>query len=86
MWTTIRISDDLYREVKASAARSGRTAAAVLENSVRMGMVDTGNRRATQPYTVHAIGSGGRRAGVDLSSNAVVAEAFDEGAHFDALP
>ncbi|MCB9409611.1 CopG family transcriptional regulator [Mycolicibacterium sp.] len=85
MWTTIRISDDLYREVKASAAQSGRTAAAVLENAVRMGM-DTGNRRATQPCTVHAIGSGGRRAGVDLSSNAVVAEAFDEGAHFDALP
>lgn len=35
MRTTIRISDDLYRDVKALAARSGRTIAAVLEDAVR---------------------------------------------------
>ncbi|WP_250578262.1 ribbon-helix-helix protein, CopG family, partial [Mycobacterium tuberculosis] len=34
MRTTIRIDDELYREVKAKAARSGRTVAAVLEDAV----------------------------------------------------
>ena len=40
MRTTIRIDDDLYREVKERAARAGRTVAAVLEDAVRRG-VDT---------------------------------------------
>jgi predicted transcriptional regulator len=84
MRTTIRISDDLYRDVKALAARSGRTIAAVLEDAVRRGL-DTGDRRATERYTIRATGSGGLRAGIDLTSNAAVAEVLDEGVPFDAL-
>ncbi|WP_234776485.1 ribbon-helix-helix domain-containing protein, partial [Mycobacterium tuberculosis] len=38
MRTTIRIDDELYREVKAKAARSGRAVAAVLEDAVRRGL------------------------------------------------
>ncbi|MCB1264852.1 MAG: ribbon-helix-helix protein, CopG family [Mycobacterium sp.] len=84
MRTTIRISDDLYRDVKALAARSGRTIAAVLEDAVRRGL-DTGDRHATGRYTVRATGSGGLRAGIDLTSNAAITEALDEGVPFDAL-
>ena len=84
MRTTIRISDDLYRDVKALAARSGRTIAAVLEDAVRRGL-DPGDRDATRRYTVRAIGSGGLRAGVDLTSNAAITEVLDEGVPFDAL-
>ena len=84
MRTTIRISDDLYRDVKALAARSGRTIAAVLEDAVRRGL-DTGDRDATRRYTVRATGSGGLRAGIDLTSNAAITEALDEGVPFDAL-
>jgi hypothetical protein len=84
MRTTIRIDDQLYREVKQRAARSGRTVAAVLEDAVRRGLT-LSQQRSTGRYTVRPIGSGGLCAGVDLSSNAAVAEVIDEGTSIDAL-
>ena len=84
MRTTIRINDELYREVKAKAARSGRTVAAVLEDAVRRGLAPS-ERRAGGRYRVHATGTGGLRPGVDLSSNTAVAEVMDEGTSVDAL-
>jgi predicted transcriptional regulator len=84
MRTTIRIDDELYREVKAKAARSGRTVAAVLEDAVRRGLAPS-ERRAGAQYSVQATGAGGLQPGVDLSSNATVAEAMDEGYSVDAL-
>lgn len=84
MRTTIRIDDELYREVKARAARSGRTVAAVLEDAVRRGLnppeQQTGGR-----YVVRPLGAGGLQPGVDLASNASVREAMDEGVSVDAL-
>jgi plasmid stability protein len=84
MRTTIRIDDELYREVKARAARSGRTVAAVLEDAVRRGLAPS-ERRAGGRYRVRAAGKGGLHPGVDLSSNAAVAEVMHEGASVDAL-
>ena len=84
MRTTIRIDDELYREVKAKAARSGRTVAAVLEDAVRRGLAPS-ERRAGGRYRIHATGAGGLQPGVDLSSNATVTEAMDEGTSVDAL-
>jgi plasmid stability protein len=84
MRTTIRIDDELYREVKARAVRSGRTVAAVLEDAVRRGLNPT-EQGILRRFTVRATGAGGLRPGVDLSSNAALAEAMDEGASFDAL-
>jgi plasmid stability protein len=84
MRTTIRIDDELYRQVKAMAARSGRTVAAVLEDAVRRGLTPSEQRPARR-YAVRPMGRGGLRSGVDLSSNAAVAEAMDEGAPIDAL-
>ena len=84
MRTTIRMDDDLYKEVKALAARSGRTVAAVLEDAVRRGL----RPDVTPPvgrYAVRPVGRGGLRPGVDLSSNAAVAEAMDEPGSIDAL-
>jgi plasmid stability protein len=82
--TTIRIDDELYREVKQKAARSGRTVAAVLEDAVRRGL-NPSEHRAVGRYTIRPTGSGGVRPGVDLSSNAAVAEAIDESASVDAV-
>jgi plasmid stability protein len=82
--TTIRIDDELYRLVKAKAARSGRTVAAVLEDAVRRGLNPPEQPRANR-YEVRPMGSGGLRSGVDLSSNTAVAEAMDEGTSVDAL-
>jgi hypothetical protein len=84
MRTTIRIDDDLYRDVKAMAARSGRTVAAVLEDAVRRGLNPPESRPAGR-FVVRPMGEGGLRPGVDLSSNASVADALDEGASIDAL-
>jgi hypothetical protein len=82
--TTIRIDDDLYRQVKAKAARTGRTVAAVLEDAVRRGLRPA-EQSAASRYVVRPTGRGGLRPGVDLSSNTAVAEAMDEGASVDAL-
>jgi len=82
--TTIRIDDELYREVKTQAARSGRTVAAVLEDAVRRGL-NPSEQRVGGLYTVRTTGRGGLRPGVDLSSNSAVAEAMDEGESLDAL-
>ncbi|BBZ40358.1 ribbon-helix-helix protein, CopG family [Mycobacterium conspicuum] len=84
MRTTIRIDDELYRQVKAMAARSGRTVAAVLEDAIRRGLSPS-ERRASGHYAVRPTGRGGLRSGVDLSSRAAIAEAMDEGAPIDAL-
>ncbi len=84
MRTTIRIDDELYREVKTQAARSGRTVAAVLEDAVRRGL-NPSEQRVAGRYVVRTTGRGGLRPGVDLSSNSAVAEAVDEGESLDAL-
>ena len=84
MRTTIRIDDDLYREVKERAARAGRTVAAVLEDAVRRGLT-LSEERAEGRYRVRPSGGGGLRPGIDLDSNAAVAEIVDEGASLDAL-
>lgn len=84
MRTTIRIDDELYREVKTLAARSGRTVAAVLEDAVRRGL-SSAKQRGRGRYAVRTTGRGGLRPGVDLSSNATVAEAMEEGGSVDAL-
>lgn len=78
MRTTIRIDDELYREVKMRAARSGRTVAAVLEDAVRRGLTQP-EQRAGGRYAVRASGRGGLRPGVNLSSNSAVAEAIYDG-------
>lgn len=82
--TTIRIDDELYREVKAKAARSGRTVAAVLEDAVRRGL-NPPKPQAAGRYRVQPSGKGGLRPGVDLSSNAALAEAMNDGVSVDAV-
>jgi len=82
MRTTIRIDDELYKEVKAKAARSGRTVAAVLEDAVRRGLHVPAHRAAVR-YAVRATGRRGLQPGVDLSSNAAVTEVMDEGSMED---
>ena len=83
MRTTIRIDDALYREVKQRAASSGRTVAAVLEDAVRRGLDPV--RDSRDRFTVEPTGVGGLKPGVDLSSNAALAEVMGEEASLDAM-
>lgn len=83
MRTTVTIDDDLYRELKERAARTGRTVGAVLEDAVRDSMARSSDDR--KPFVVRPFkGKGGLRPGIDLSSNASVAEAMDEGVFLSA--
>lgn len=84
MRTTINIDDNLYREVKEVAARSGRTVAAVFEDAVRRGLSTTESPAANK-YRVRAMGRGGLRPGIDLSSNAALAEVMVDDRSVDAL-
>lgn len=84
MRTTIRIDDELYREVKIRAAQSERTVAAVLEDAVRTGL-HVPEQRDRERYRVRATGSGGLRPGVSLTSNAAVADDLDEDTPLNAL-
>ena len=84
MRTTIRIDDALYREVKQRAARTGRTVAAVLEDAVRRGLTPT-DTGARDRFAVHPTGEGGLMPGVDVSSNASLAEIMDDEAGLDAM-
>lgn len=74
--TTVRLDDDLYREVKARAAREGRTVASVLEDAVRVGMRRSASADA-RPFVPPTFGSGGLMPGVDLSNNASLSELLD---------
>lgn len=74
--TTVRLDDDLYREVKARAAREGRTVASVLEDAVRVGMRRPADAEA-RPFVPLTFGSGGLMPGVDLSDNASLSELLD---------
>jgi hypothetical protein len=74
--TTVRLDDDLYREVKARAAREGRTVASVLEDAVRVGMRPPTDPEA-QRFVPPTFGRGGLMPGVDLSDNSALSEFLD---------
>ncbi len=74
--TTVRLDDDLYREVKARAAREGRTVASVLEDAVRVGMRRPADADA-KPFVNVSFGRGGLMPGVDLSNNAALSDLLD---------
>jgi hypothetical protein len=82
--TTIRIDDELYRELKAAAARTGRTVAAVVEDAVRRGLHADPSAEAA-PYDLVPLGRSGLRAGVDLTSAASINETLDADLGIDAL-
>jgi hypothetical protein len=72
----MRLDDDLYREVKARAAREGRTIASVLEDAVRVGTRRHADADAKR-FVIRASGRGGLLPGVDLSDNASLSDLLD---------
>lgn len=77
--TTIRIDDELYRMVKAKAARAGRTVAEVIEDALRAAMAQrTPGARSDLPPLPTA-GERGTLPGVDLTSAASLLDTLDEG-------
>lgn len=78
MRTTIRIDDELYRLVKAKAARGNRTVAEVIEDALRAAMVERAPRATTELPPLPTGGSGGTLPGVDLTSTSNLLDTLDE--------
>lgn len=78
MRTTVRLPDELYRRVRLRAHEEGRTVTSLIEESLRR-QLDEPRAAERAPYTLVPFGGGGARPGVDLSSNAAMLEAMEEG-------
>lgn len=76
MRTTIRIDDALYREVKAQAARDGRTVGDVIEDALRAYRRRTDVAAPLEPLPVY--GGSGVMPGVDLGDAAALRDLMDE--------
>jgi hypothetical protein len=78
MRTTIRLDDQLFAELKKTAAEEGRPLAAVIEDALRESL---GRRRAHADrarVSLPTFRGDGLMPGVDLDSNAVLLELMDE--------
>ncbi len=84
MRTTIRIDDELYRAVKARAAREGRTVGEVIEDALR---VHTSTRRvaAPAPAPLPVYGGTGVLPGVDLGDPGGLRDLMDRDRTLDAM-
>ena len=84
MRTTVRIDDDVYRALKASAAREGRSVGAVMEDALRAFLARPDRADSTiEPLPVWT--GSGTLPGVDLATNAAIRSTMDDGPALDAL-
>jgi hypothetical protein len=81
--TTIRLDDDLYREVKAQAARDGRTVGEVIEDALRARVQRHAVDTPIAPLPTY--GGSGVLPGVDLGDNAALRDLMDADEPLDAL-
>lgn len=82
--TTVRLPENLMREVKKLAAETDRTLTAVIEDALR----ETLERRLKKrpaPTRLPTDGEGGLRPGVDLDDRRALQEILDQGTPMDAL-
>jgi hypothetical protein len=85
MRTTIRIDDDLYRAVKARAARSGRPVGAVIEDAVRQWLHSSRERAESELDPLPTYGGSGTLPGVDLADGAALRDVMEGDESTDAL-
>jgi hypothetical protein len=85
MRTTIRIDDELYREMKERAVRTGRTIGELVEDAVRRSLItESGGAGKPQPE-LPVYGGSGVLPGVDLTNNAALWDLIDGDETVDAL-
>ena len=83
MRTTINIDEDLYRRVKARAARDGRTVSDLIEDAVRVRLRP--RPREVDLPALPVVAGGGLQPGVELSDNASLVDVMSAGEAIDAL-
>ena len=77
MRTTVRLDDDLLRQAKALAARTGRTLTAVIEDGLREALARHRGPQEWPPVARPTFMGKGLRAGVDLDETAGLLDILD---------
>jgi hypothetical protein len=85
MRTTVRLDDQLYRDVKTRAAQRGTTVTSVIEEALRRLLEEhTEQRPPPPPLPTH--GCGGLKPGVPpIHDSRALQDFLDEGVPLDAL-
>ena len=79
MRTTVRLDDDLLRQTKAFASRTGRTLTAVIEDALREALARRHSRPARPRVSLPTFKGKGLRPGVDLDDTAGLLDVMDRG-------
>ncbi len=70
MRTTIRIDDALLAQAKETAARTGRTLTATIEDALRASFASAARSGRSEPQPLPTFGGRGLQDGVDLDDTA----------------
>jgi hypothetical protein len=70
MRTTLQIDDQLFRAAKKAAAESGRTLTAVVEDALRLVLLNSKRDEKSEPFRLPVFSMGSPLPGVNLDSNA----------------
>jgi hypothetical protein len=79
MRTTIRLDDQLLRDAKQLAARTGRTLTAVISDSLREALARDAAPEPRQRFQLPTFGGDGLRPGVDLDDSAALLDLMERG-------
>ncbi|MEX2167960.1 MAG: type II toxin-antitoxin system VapB family antitoxin [Pirellulales bacterium] len=79
MRTTLRINDGLMADAKQLALDRGRTLTEIVEDALRVFLAQQRSKQVPQqPLQLHIVRGQGLQPGVDLSSNAALADLMDQ--------
>jgi hypothetical protein len=78
MRTTIRLDEQLLREAKAFAARTGTTLTAVIEDALRETLARSAEPKPRRPFKLTTFAGDGVQPGVDLDDSAALLDLMDE--------
>lgn len=78
MRTTIKLDDELLKEVKGVAARSGRSMNDVIEDAIRESLARRKPSHAVQRFETPVFQGDGVMPGVDLANSAALLDLMEE--------
>ena len=84
MRTTVTIDDHLLEEAKVIAARTHRSLGEVIDDGLRLMLIERDSGEARGPVVLPTSGGGGLVPGVDLEDRESMAEALGDNQPFDA--
>ena len=83
--TTIRLDEQLMRQAKELAARTGRTFTSVVEDALRQVLASQKAPKPIKPFRLPTFKGNGLRPGVHLDDTASLRDIMDEGLSIDRL-